>query len=61
MTPREVIVLALREGQDPVQFLIDYMAEKDSPVSSKWAEMMVDKYKEKSCLTNSAETIASAR
>lgn len=51
MTPKQIVELALQEGRDTVQFLIDYMAEKDSHVSRKWAEMMVNKYKEQTMNT----------
>ena len=44
MTPREVIAIALKEGLDPVDYLHDYMTEKDSRVSLWWCRTMVEKY-----------------
>jgi hypothetical protein len=64
MTPKEVIAISLEQGQDPIEYLHDYMVEKDSPVSRKWCRWMVEKYrgeeKEKLCLTNSVKTTTSA-
>jgi hypothetical protein len=45
MTPKEIIQLAIKNDLDPAQALYDYMAEKDSPMTYKWCEMMVEKYK----------------
>ena len=40
-----IIEDSIKNGLDPVQMLLDCMAEKDSPMSRKWAEITVARYK----------------
>lgn len=52
MTPREVIAQAKELGLDPIQYLYDYMRDKDSRVSWRWCELMTGWIPVENTMTN---------